>query len=92
MGMYGSYFFVFIRAIVCIIWYGIQTYYGAQILSVMFRCLFGSHWVNFPNTLGDSSPITSKTLLAFFIVWLLEFPFVSTKTQATIPHSRLTMA
>ncbi|KAL2416450.1 Allantoin permease [Exophiala dermatitidis] len=76
MGMYGSYFFVFIRAIVCIIWYGIQTYYGAAILSVMFRCIFGSAWTNFQNTLSASADVTSSTLLAFFIVWILEFPFM----------------
>ncbi|KAL1870812.1 hypothetical protein VTK73DRAFT_2404 [Phialemonium thermophilum] len=76
MGMYGSYFFVFIRAIVCIIWYGIQTFYGASVLSVMLRCIFGSSWVNFQNTLSKSADISSKTLLAFFIVWILEFPFI----------------
>ncbi|KAE9582353.1 hypothetical protein CGMCC3_g1675 [Colletotrichum fructicola] len=75
MGMYGSYFFVFIRAIVCIIWYGIQTYYGANLLSVCFRCIFGSGWDNFANTLPAGADVTSKQLLAFFIVWLVEFPF-----------------
>ena len=25
MGMWGSYFFIFLRGMVCIIWYGIQT-------------------------------------------------------------------
>ncbi|KAM0327153.1 hypothetical protein ACHAQA_006284 [Verticillium albo-atrum] len=76
MGMYGSYFFVFIRAVVCIIWYGIQTFYGASILSVMFRCIFGASWTGFANTLAADADITSKTLLAFFIVWILEFPFM----------------
>ncbi|EJT72116.1 hypothetical protein GGTG_08984 [Gaeumannomyces tritici R3-111a-1] len=41
IGMYDAYFFVFIRAVVCIIWYGIQTYYGGNLLSVCFRCIFG---------------------------------------------------
>ncbi|KAF7552879.1 hypothetical protein G7Z17_g4048 [Cylindrodendrum hubeiense] len=76
MGMYGSYFFIFIRAVVCIIWYGIQTFYGASILSVMFRCIFGLSWVNFENTLAESANVSSKLLLSFFIVWLLEFPFM----------------
>ena len=76
MGMYGSYFFIFIRAVVCIIWYGIQTLYGGNILSVMFRCIFGSSWQGFHNSLAPDADVTSKVLLAFFIVWLLEFPFV----------------
>lgn len=77
MGMYGSYFFVFIRAIVCIIWYGIQSFYAGNILSVMLRCIFGSAWENFDNTLSAGANITSKQLLAFFMAWLMEFPFVS---------------
>ncbi|PIA94993.1 putative permease [Cercospora beticola] len=75
MGMYGSFFFVAIRAVVCIIWYGIQTFYAGNILSVMFRCMFGSSWENMPNTLPASGGITSKQLLAFFIAWILQFPF-----------------
>ncbi|KAI1675228.1 allantoin [Pyrenophora tritici-repentis] len=76
MGMYGSYFFVFIRAIVCIIWYGIQSFYAGNILSVMLRCIFGDSWVNFHNTLSPSANVTSKQLLAFFMAWLMEFPFM----------------
>jgi NCS1 family nucleobase:cation symporter-1 len=75
MGMYGSYFFIFIRAVVCIIWYGIQTFYAGNILSVMLRCVFGSSWQNFQNTLSPSANVTSKQLLAFFMAWLMEFPF-----------------
>ncbi|KAF5591189.1 uracil permease [Fusarium pseudoanthophilum] len=76
MGMYGAYFFIFIRAIVCIVWYGIQTFYGGSILSVMLRCIFGSSWQNFTNTLSENADISSKVLLAFFLVWLMQFPFM----------------
>ncbi|KAM3416520.1 hypothetical protein BST61_g8110 [Cercospora zeina] len=63
--------------LVCIIWYGIQTFYAGNILSVMFRCMFGRSWENFPDTLPADGAITSKQLLAFFIAWILQFPFVS---------------
>lgn len=76
MGMYGSYFFIFIRAVVCIIWFGIQTFYTSNILSVMLRCIFGSSWQNFDNQLSDTAHVTSKQLLTFFMAWLMEFPFV----------------
>ncbi|KAK2035530.1 NCS1 nucleoside transporter [Colletotrichum zoysiae] len=75
MGMYGSYFFVFIRAVVCIIWYGIQTFYGANLLSVCFRCIFGNSWNHWANALPAGADVTSKQLLAFFLLWLIEFPF-----------------
>jgi NCS1 family nucleobase:cation symporter-1 len=42
----------------------------------MLRCVFGSSWENFTNTLGPNADISSKVLLAFFIVWILQFPFV----------------
>ncbi|KAL4875889.1 permease for cytosine/purines, uracil, thiamine, allantoin-domain-containing protein [Aspergillus karnatakaensis] len=74
-GMYGSYFFILIRAVVCIVWYGIQTYYGANLLSLMFRCMFGYKWVDFANALPVGADVTSKQLLCFFIVWLMELPF-----------------
>ena len=76
MGMYGSYFFVFIRAVVCIIWYGIQTFYAGNLLSIMLRCIFGSSWENLPNTLSPTAAVTSKQLLTFFMAWLMEFPFM----------------
>ncbi|PVH95088.1 hypothetical protein DM02DRAFT_732080 [Periconia macrospinosa] len=76
MGMYGSFFFVFIRAVVCIIWYGIQTFYAGNLLSVMLRCIFGNSWNNFTNTLSPSANVTSKQLLTFFMAWLMEFPFM----------------
>ncbi|KAF9889716.1 hypothetical protein FE257_007022 [Aspergillus nanangensis] len=75
MGMYGSFFFIFLRAIVCIIWYGIQTFYGANLLSIMFRCMFGYKWSNFANTIPVSANVTSPQLLCFFLVWLMELPF-----------------
>jgi NCS1 family nucleobase:cation symporter-1 len=88
MGMYGSYFFVFIRAIVCIIWYGIQTFYAGNLLSVMLRCIFGSSWENFGNTLPASANVTSKQLLTFFMAWFLEFPFVSRAQSQTCSTRR----
>jgi NCS1 family nucleobase:cation symporter-1 len=77
MGMYGSMFFVFIRAIVGAIWYGIQTYYGANLISVCLRCVFGHKWHDWPNALPESADVTSKQLLCFFLVWMIELPLVS---------------
>lgn len=75
MGMWGSYFFIFIRACICIIWYGIQSYYGGNLLSIMLRCIFGSAYTSWANALPTSAHVTSQQLLCFFLVWLIEFPF-----------------
>ncbi|KAI5247791.1 hypothetical protein E4T43_01700 [Aureobasidium subglaciale] len=74
-GMYGHYFFVWIRAVVAIIWFGVQTYFGSQHLNVIFRCIFGNSWWNMANHLPESAGITSRDLLAFFLFWLIELPF-----------------
>ncbi|KAJ0124408.1 hypothetical protein J7T55_005746 [Diaporthe amygdali] len=74
MGMYGSFFFIFIRAVIGTIAYGIQTFYGANLLSTCLRCIFGSSWEGMGNGLPASAHITSKTLLCFFLVWLIQFP------------------
>jgi NCS1 family nucleobase:cation symporter-1 len=63
------------RASVGTIWYGINTYYGANLLSTMLLCMFGHRWANFPNTLPASASITSKQLLCFFLTWIIELPF-----------------
>ncbi|KAF2730613.1 NCS1 nucleoside transporter [Polyplosphaeria fusca] len=74
MGMYGSMFFVFIRAIVGTIWFGIQSYYGANLVSVCLRCVFGYKWHNWANALPASADVTSKQLLCFFLVWMIQLP------------------
>lgn len=74
-GMYGSYYFVGVRAALAIIWYAVQTYTGSALLAVMLRAIFGDSYTNIPNTLPASAGITSSGLVAFLIFWLIQFPF-----------------
>ncbi|EED19108.1 allantoin permease, putative [Talaromyces stipitatus ATCC 10500] len=74
-GIYGSLVFVFIRGVVAILYMSIQTYYASQFLAVMLRCVFGHRWTDFPNHLPASAAITSANLLAFGLLWLIQFPF-----------------
>ncbi|EPE04415.1 allantoin transport [Ophiostoma piceae UAMH 11346] len=76
-GMYGHFFFVWIRAVVAIIWFGVQSYFGSQLFSVMLRCVFGGSWWNMANHLHESAGITSRDLLAFFLFWMIEMPFLA---------------
>ncbi|CAK7230256.1 hypothetical protein SBRCBS47491_007525 [Sporothrix bragantina] len=76
-GMYGHLFFVWIRAVVAIIWFGVQSYFGSQLFSVMLRCIFGDSWWNMANHLPESAGITSRDLLAFFLFWMIEMPFLA---------------
>ncbi|KAL4954441.1 permease for cytosine/purines, uracil, thiamine, allantoin-domain-containing protein [Aspergillus filifer] len=74
-GIYGSLIFVFIRGVVAVLYMAIQTLYASKFIAVMLRCVFGHRWTDIPNHLPESAAITSSDLLAFGILWLLEFPF-----------------
>ncbi|KAI0023931.1 putative allantoin permease [Xylariomycetidae sp. FL0641] len=74
-GVYGSFFFLFIRMIVAVFYEGTQTYYAARLLDVALRCVFGAGWTTgIPNRLPAGAGSTSSQMLAFFLTWLLQLP------------------
>ncbi|KAK4504064.1 hypothetical protein PRZ48_004979 [Zasmidium cellare] len=74
-GIYGSLFFIFIRAVVAIFYMGTQTYYASRLLDVSLRCIFGHNWTDIPNGLPESAGITTSQMVAFFLTWTFQFPF-----------------
>ncbi|KAI1394733.1 uracil permease-like protein [Hypoxylon fuscum] len=74
-GMYGSYYFVGARAVLAIVWYGVQLYSGASHVSNMLRAIFGDSYNNIPNHIPESAGISTKKMLAFFLFWLIHFFF-----------------
>ncbi|KAJ5771949.1 hypothetical protein N7520_002478 [Penicillium odoratum] len=74
-GMWGSYYFVGARALMAIIWYAVQVYYGANYMYNMLRAIFGHNFTNIPNHLPESAGITTSLMLAFFLCWLIHLPF-----------------
>ena len=73
-GMWGAYYFVGVRALLAIIWYGVQLYSGASLLANMLRAVFGHSYTNIPNRIPESVGITSAGMLAFFLFWLIHMP------------------
>ena len=69
-------FFVFVRLFVAIIWFGVQTYYGARCFDVAMRCMFGYKWYDIPNHLPESAKTTTRIILAFFLYWLIQMPLM----------------
>ncbi|KAG0647479.1 Allantoin transport [Hyphodiscus hymeniophilus] len=74
-GMWGSYYFVGARAALAIIWYGVQLYSGSAFMSNILRCIFGHNYTDIPNHIPTSVGITTQGMLAFFLFWLVHFPF-----------------
>lgn len=74
-GMWGSFYVVAARAILAIIWYGVQLYQGSSFVAIMLRCVFGPLYEGIPNAIPASMGITSAGMLAFFLFWCVHFPF-----------------
>lgn len=73
-GMYGSFYFVGVRALLAIIWFGVQLYSGSALLANMLRAVFGHNYMDIPNTIPASVGITSAGMLAFLLFWLMTLP------------------
>ncbi|ESK96182.1 allantoin transport [Moniliophthora roreri MCA 2997] len=69
-GMWGSYMAVIMRAVVCIIWNGVNTFYAGRLVDVCLQCIWPS-WTNIANTLPETSGITTRHLITFLIAWFL---------------------
>ncbi|CDK26532.1 unnamed protein product [Kuraishia capsulata CBS 1993] len=79
-GIYGHYFQVVVRSILGIIWGGVQLYYEGQFISIMFRCIFTSWWT-LPNHIPASQYTDTKTMVAFFLAFLITIPFTALPTH-----------
>ncbi|KAK8858958.1 hypothetical protein IAR55_003190 [Kwoniella newhampshirensis] len=75
-GLRGSLLWIFIRGVVAILYMATQTLYAGYLMDVALRCIFGHKWTDIPNHLPASSGTTSRRLLAFFILWFIQFPFM----------------
>ncbi|KAF9732177.1 hypothetical protein PMIN02_011061 [Paraphaeosphaeria minitans] len=73
-GVRGASLYILVRAIVAIIYFATQTYYGGRITSVFMRGIFGNGYNNIPNHLPASAGITSRDLLSFFLFWMVQMP------------------
>jgi NCS1 family nucleobase:cation symporter-1 len=69
--------YILVRAVVAIIYFATQTYYGGRITSVFMRGIFGNGYHSIPNHLPASAGITSRDLLSFFIFWMVSSPYFS---------------
>lgn len=64
-----------VRALLAIVWYGVQLYSGSALVANVLRAIFGHSYTSIPNTIPASVGITSAGMLAFFLFWLIHLPF-----------------
>ncbi|PYI06873.1 uridine permease Fui1 [Aspergillus sclerotiicarbonarius CBS 121057] len=72
-GIWGSFWPVFNRAAMAVVWYGVQGYIGGECVTLMIQSIWPSY-KNLPNHIPASSGVTSKDFLSFFLFWLLSLP------------------
>lgn len=71
--MYGSFWPIFSRSILDLVWYGIQSTFGGTFIDVAFIAIFGDAWKDIPNHLPASASITTRGMTAFLLNWLIQF-------------------
>ncbi|BCR97143.1 nucleobase cation symporter-1 family protein [Aspergillus luchuensis] len=72
-GIWGSFWPVFNRAAMAVVWYGVQGYIGGECVTLMIEAIWPSYR-NIPNHIPASSGVTTKDFLSFFLFWLLSLP------------------
>ncbi|KAL1644646.1 hypothetical protein SLS61_008697 [Didymella pomorum] len=74
-GFWGSYVAIISRAILAIFWFAIQNMNGANAV----KCMIAAIWPSFltlKNTIPTSQGIETNTMIAFFLFWLIQVPFL----------------
>ncbi|PIG69427.1 hypothetical protein AARAC_005235 [Aspergillus arachidicola] len=77
-GPLGALWPTFNRAVMAIVWNGVNAVQGAQCLNsprVLLRSIFPS-MANIPNTMGSRSALTSAGMLCFFVFWFVNCAFL----------------
>ncbi|KAE9366138.1 hypothetical protein N431DRAFT_419203 [Stipitochalara longipes BDJ] len=72
-GPWGGLIPVGIRCVLDMVWFGIQTYFGALFLDIVFQCVFGHSWTNMHNSLPESAGTTTRFMVAYFLYWCFQF-------------------
>ncbi|KAK5453505.1 hypothetical protein LTS15_006690 [Exophiala xenobiotica] len=75
-GLWGSKWAMIVRAVPCLIYYGIQTSLAGQAVQACVTAIWPSfrHW--HVDAFPASAHITAQQLLCFVIFWLLSLPFL----------------
>ncbi|KAJ5167958.1 uncharacterized protein N7482_003552 [Penicillium canariense] len=74
-GPWGAFWPTFNRAIMSIVWNGVNSVQGAQCLYVFLHAIFPSI-ENIPDKMGSKSALTSAQMMCFFVYWVINCAFL----------------
>ncbi|WWC72761.1 uncharacterized protein I206_106725 [Kwoniella pini CBS 10737] len=75
LGFYFSYFAVFSRLVLGLIYFGINTFIGASCTLICLEAIWPS-LKTYPNSIPVSQGVTSSKMIAYFVFWTIQFPLV----------------
>lgn len=75
-GVWGSIWAVIVRGVICVIWYGVQVYLGAQGVQAMIEAIWPSFKTWHLNSLPSSAHITAPELISFVALWIVSLPLL----------------
>ncbi|KAM5352697.1 hypothetical protein ACJ41O_005419 [Fusarium nematophilum] len=74
-GVYGAWWPTFNRAVMAIVWNGVNAVQGGQCIYVMLHALT-PRIADLPNAMGSGSALTSAGMIGFVIFWLITCAFL----------------
>ena len=74
-GIFGAWWPTFNRAVMAIVWNGVNAVQGAQCVYVMLHALT-PHIANIKNVMGEGSALDSGGMIGFVVFWLLTCCFL----------------
>ncbi|KAJ5561407.1 hypothetical protein N7535_004126 [Penicillium sp. DV-2018c] len=74
-GHWGALWPTFNRAVMSVVWNGVNTVQGAQCLYVFLHAIFPSI-ENIPDKMGSKSALTSAQMMCFFVYWIINCAFL----------------
>ncbi|KAJ5608707.1 hypothetical protein N7528_009274 [Penicillium herquei] len=74
-GFWGSYIPIISRVILAVFWFAIQNINGGNAVRVMIGAIWPSY-LNLHNSIPEDQGITTNGMVALFIFWLAQVPFL----------------
>ncbi|OBT82515.1 hypothetical protein VE02_09590 [Pseudogymnoascus sp. 03VT05] len=72
-GVWGSFWPVANRAVMAVVWFGVQTYLGGECVNLMIQSIW-PRWKYIPNGIPASAGVTTQQFVGFFLFWLAMLP------------------
>ena len=74
-GVFGAWWPTFNRAVMAIVWNGVNAVQGGQCVYVMLHALI-PHIANIPSLMGEGSALGSGEMIGFAVFWVLTCCFL----------------